>query len=108
MRKSISTSKTLSFIVSAIFIFFQCELYILGPLVYCAVVDRVDPEGGKVEIAPEVEKIEISVDSEQSNSDDLRKSEEDETVSEEFDLSTEIIDMDVYEEEIEWEDTSAE
>ena len=48
--------------------------------------------------------MEISVDSEQSNSDD----EENETASEEFDLSTEIIDMDVYEEEIEWEDTSAE
>jgi len=77
----------------------------LGPLVYCAVVDRVDPEGGNAEKAtPEVEEIEISVDSEQSNSDD----EENETVSEEFDLSTEIIDMDVYEEEIEWEDTSAE
>ena len=64
----------------------------------------MESEGGNAEFAPEVEKIEISVDSEQSNSDD----EENETVSEEFDLSTEIIDMDVYEEEIEWEDTSAE
>ena len=73
----------------------------------------MESEGGKVEIGrekatPEVEEIEISVDSEQSNSDGLGESEEDETVSEEFDLSTEIIDMDVYEEEIEWEDTSAE
>jgi len=84
----------------------------LGPLVYCAVVDRVESEGGKVEFGREkadtLPEIEISVDSEQSNSDGLGESEEDETVSEEFDLSTEIIDMDVYEEEIEWEDTSAE
>ena len=72
----------------------------------------MDPEGGNAEFGREkadtLPEIEISVDSEQSNSDDLGGSGEDETVSEEFDLSTEIIDMDVYEEEIEWEDTSAE